>query len=270
MAPADAGVDVVGGLIEDRRARRKRHAAIVIGVAALSLWAAWGTAFNPVKLAAGLPQIAELAGRMFPPDAAILRKIGGPLLQTLEMAFLGTVLGTVVIVPIAFLTATNTTPSRVLGAVMRIVIGALRTVPELIWAMILVTAVGLGPFPGIIALALHTIGGLGKLQYEAIEGVPPGPLEAMAAAGAGRVKTILFGVVPLALPHFLSNTLFYWEYNNRASSVLGLVGAGGIGFTLTQSVADFRYHEALTCVLAIIVVLAAIDRLSAVLRRRII
>jgi phosphonate transport system permease protein len=260
----------VESLLAARRGERKRHGAIGLALVALSLWAAWGTAFNPLQLAAGLPQIADLAARMFPPDLDIVRRIAMPLLQTLEMALLGTVFGTVLIVPLAFLAAVNTTPSLVLAGVVRLVISALRTVPELIWAMILVTAVGLGPFPGIIALTLHTMGGLGKLQYEAIEGVPPGPLEAMAAAGAGRLKTILFGVVPLAMPHFLSNTLFYWEYNNRASSVLGLVGAGGIGFALTQAVADFRYHEALTCVIAIIVVLAVIDRLSAVLRRKII
>src|SRR5438128_819470 len=196
---------VVEGLIAARRAERKRQLAMAGAIAGLSVWAAWGTSFDPAKLAAGLPQIADLAGRMFPPDMAILRKIGGPLLQTLEMALLGTVLGTILIVPLAFLAAVNTTPSQVLGAIVRVLIGAARTVPELIWAMILVTAVGLGPFPGIIALALHTIGGLGKLQYEAIESVPPGPLEAMTAAGAGRIKTILFGAVPLALPHFLSN-----------------------------------------------------------------
>ena len=176
----------------------------------------------------------------------------------------------VLAIPFAFLAATTTTPFPALGALIRVGIGALRTVPELIWAMILVTAVGLGPFPGIIALTLHTIGGLGKLYYESIETVSPGPLEAMAAVGAGRVKTILFGVMPSALPLLMSNTLFYWEYNSRASTVLGLVGAGGIGFALTQSVAEFHYKEATMCLLAILMVLAAIDRLSALLRRRII
>jgi len=247
-----------------------RQLAIAASVLGLSFWAAWGTSFNLIALAEGIPQIVDLTKRMFPPDMAIIWKIGGPLLQTLEMALVGTVIGTILIVPLAFLAATNTTPSHALGAVVRLLISALRTVPELVWAIILVAAVGLGPFPGIIALALHTIGGLGKLQYEAIENLPQGPLEAMTAAGAGRLRTFLFGVVPLALPAFLSNILFYWEYNNRASSVLGLVGAGGIGFTLTQAVADFRYQEALTCVLAIIVVLAAIDRISAVLRSKVI
>lgn len=270
MAPDNPALAGVESVLSARRRERKRQGAIVVALVALSAWAAWGTAFNPVQLAAGLPQIADLTGRMFPPDFGIVPRMMQPLLQTLEMALLGTVFGTVLAVPLAFVAAVNTTPSRALGGIVRLVISALRTVPELIWAMILVTAVGLGPFPGIIALTLHTLGGLGKLQYEAIEGVAPGPLEAMTAAGAGRLKTILFGVVPLAMPHFLSNTLFYWEYNNRASSVLGLVGAGGIGFVLTQAVADFRYHEALTCVLAIIVVLAAIDRLSAALRRKII
>jgi phosphonate transport system permease protein len=261
---------IMDGLIAARFSQRLRHLFIVALVLAVTVWSAYGTSFSVMKLASGVPQIADLLGRMLPPDAGVLRNIGWPLLQTLEMALVGTALGTVIAVPVAFLAATNTTPHRALGTIVRLLVGALRTVPELIWAMILVTAVGLGPFPGIIALALHTIGGLGKLQYEAIESIAPGPLEAMLAVGAGRTKTILFGVAPLAMPLFLSNALFYWEYNNRASSVLGLVGAGGIGFTLMQSVADFRYPAALTCVRAIVVVLAIIDRLSAVLRQRII
>ena len=270
MPQDSASEAIIAGLMAERTSLRRRRAAIALLVAGVTVWAAHGTGFNVVKLATGLPQIADLVGRMLPPDMPILKRIGGPLLQTLEMALLGTTFGMLLAIPLAFLVATTTTPSAPLGAALRVAIGALRTVPELIWAMILVTAVGLGPFPGIIALTLHTIGGVGKLYYESIESVSQGPLEAMAAVGAGRIKTILFGVAPSVMPLLLSNTLFYWEYNNRASTVLGLVGAGGIGFALTQSVADFRYTEATTCLLAIIVVLAAIDRLSAVLRRRII
>jgi phosphonate transport system permease protein len=156
------------------------------------------------------------------------------------------------------------------SAVARILIGSLRTVPELVWAMILVTAVGLGPFPGVIALTLHTIGGLGKFYYEAIESSSPGLIEAMQATGASRFKVIWFGVLPNVLPVMMSSTLFYWEYNNRASTVLGLVGAGGIGLALTHAMSDFRYREAVTCLILIVLILVVIDRFSAWLRSRII
>jgi phosphonate transport system permease protein len=261
---------VVGLLVDARTGERRRNLAIGIAVVAIAFWAARGTGFDPIRLAAGLPQFVDLLGRMLPPDLAMLKRIGGPLLQTLEMALLGTTAGMALALPLAFLAAGNTTPSRALGGLVRVVIGTLRTVPELIWAMLLVTAVGLGPFPGTIALTLHTIGGLGKLYYEAIESVPDGAQEAMAAVGAGRLRTILFGVVPNALPLLISNTLFYWEYNNRASTILGLVGAGGIGFALTQAIGDFSYREATTCLIAIVVVLSVIDRISALLRRRVI
>ena len=261
---------VVGPLLAARRSERWRNLAIGIGVIVAAFWAARGTGFDPIRLAAGMPQFVELLGRMLPPDLAMLKRIGGPLLQTLEMALLGTTAGMLIALPLAFLAASNTTPSLAVGALVRLVIGTLRTVPELIWAMLLVTAVGLGPFPGTIALTLHTIGGLGKLYYEAIESMPDGSQEAMAAVGAGRLRTILFGVFPNALPLLISNTLFYWEYNNRASTILGLVGAGGIGFALTQSIGEFHYREATTCLITIVVVLTVIDRISAILRRRVI
>jgi phosphonate transport system permease protein len=261
---------VVETLLGARLSARRRHFAIAVVVVIVALWAARGTGFDPVKLAVGLPQFFELLGRMLPPDLDMLTRIGGPLLQTLEMALIGTTAGMVIALPLAFLAAGNTTPNAAFGTVLRMLIAALRTVPELIWAMVLVTAVGLGPFPGIIALTLHTIGGLGKLYYEAIESVPAGAQEAMTAVGAGRLRTILFGVMPNALPLLISNTLFYWEYNNRASTILGLVGAGGIGFALTNSIAGFNYREATTCLIAIVLILTVIDRLSASLRRRVI
>lgn len=261
--------NAVQRLLAERRSHGTRRFAVGIVIIAIAGWAAVGTEVNPAKLVEGVPKMGDLLSRMLPPDAGMLRRIADPLLQTLEMALLGTTMGMLLALPFSFLAATNTSPSRIVGTIARTVIATLRTVPELIWAMLLVTAVGLGPFPGVIALTLHTLGGLGKLYYESIESIAPGPLDAMRAVGASRIRVNLFGIVPAAMPLLLSNTLFYWEYNNRASTVLGLVGAGGIGFALTQSVANFAYREATTCLLAIVVVLACIDRLSAALRQRI-
>lgn len=236
----------------------------------LAIWAGRGTEFNIPKLVEGLPKFWDLLGRMMPPDLSVLKSLMGPLLETLQMALLGTTIPIFIALPLAFLAATNVSPHPLVSAATRILIGSLRTVPELVWAMILVTAVGLGPFPGVLALTLHTIGGLGKFYYEAIETSSPGLIEAMQATGASRFKVIWFGVLPNVLPVMMSSTLFYWEYNNRASTVLGLVGAGGIGLALTHAMSDFRYREVVTCLGLIVLILIVIDRVSAYLRSKII
>jgi phosphonate transport system permease protein len=270
MADAAALERTLGFVVERRRASRRQVLVIGAVLAGLAVWAGRGSEFNIPKLVEGLPKFWDLLGRMMPPDLGVLKSLMGPLLETLEMALLGTTIPIVFALPLAFLAAVNITPHPAVSAVARILIGSLRTVPELVWAMILVTAVGLGPFPGVIALTLHTVGGLGKFYYEAIESSSPGLIEAMQATGARRFKVIWFGVLPNVLPVMMSSTLFYWEYNNRASTVLGLVGAGGIGLALTHAMSDFRYREAVTCLILIVLILVVIDRFSAWLRSRII
>lgn len=263
-----------GGVFDEVVAQRKAtQRQFLLGgliVITAAIWAAWGTEFSLVKLANGLPAFFDLMGRMLPPDINVVPSLMGPMIETLEMALLGTTIPIFFALPLAFLSAINTTPHPLVSILVRTLIGALRTVPELIWAMVLVTAVGLGPFPGVIALTLHSIGGLGKFYYEAIESTDPGIMEAMEATGANRFKVILYGVMPNVLPLMMSSTLFYWEYNNRASTVLGLVGAGGIGLALTHALQDFRYTEVMTCLIMIVLILVVIDRFSAFLRGRII
>lgn len=270
MVDAAPANNVFDAVMAEREATRRQYGVGIVVVGAAAIWAAYGTEFNLAKLASGMPNFIELMGRMLPPDVDILPELVGPMIETLEMALLGTTIPIFFALPLAFLSAVNTTPHPMVSVVVRTFIGALRTVPELIWAMVLVTAVGLGPFPGVIALTLHSIGGLGKFYYEAIEATDPGVMEAMEAAGASRSRVILYGVMPNVLPLMMSSTLFYWEYNNRASTVLGLVGAGGIGLTLTHSLQDFRYTEVMTCLILIVLILVVIDRFSAFLRARII
>ncbi len=261
---------VLDAVMEERRVNRRQYAIIGMVVLSATLWSAWGTEFNIPKLIEGLPLIYDLGGRMLPPDFIILPDLMWPMIETLEMALLGTTIPIFFALPLAFLAAVNTTPAPWVSVVIRLFIGVFRTVPELIWAMVLVTAVGLGPFPGVMALVLHSIGGLGKFYYEAIESADPGVMEAMEAAGAGRFKVIWYGVMPNVIPVMMSSTLFYWEYNNRASTVLGLVGAGGIGLALTHALQDFRYPEVVTCLILIVLILVVIDRISAFLRGKII
>lgn len=270
MASAAALERTLGFVMARRQETRRQVLVIGVVLLGLAIWAGRGSEFNIQKLIEGLPKFWELLGRMMPPDLPVLKSLMKPLLETLQMALLGTTIPIPVALLLACLAAVNVSPHPVVSAVARILIASLRTIPELVWAMILVTAVGLGPFPGVLALTLHSIGGLGKFYYEAIEASSPGLIEAMQATGASRFKVIWFGVLPNVLPVMMSSTLFYWEYNNRASTVLGLVGAGGIGLALTHAMSDFRYQEAVTCLILIVLILAVIDRLSAWLRSRII
>jgi len=258
-------------LVEERRSAIRRQTVVTgIVVFALAVWAADGAEFDIPHLIEGLPRFFGLLGQMLPPDVDVLPRLVGPMIETLQMALLGTTIPILFALPLAILAAANVSPHPAVSAATRVVIGTFRTIPELIWAMVLVTAVGLGPFPGVLALTLHSIGGLGKFYYEAIESTNPGVIEAMEATGASRIKVIWFGVLPNVIPIMMSSTLLYWEYNNRASTVLGLVGAGGIGLALTHAMADFRYREVMTCLILIVLILVVIDRLSAFLRARII
>jgi phosphonate transport system permease protein len=268
--PMARAADFFDFVAERRRVSRRQYALIAVVVLIAALWSAWGTEFNVPKLMTGMPAMYDLGARMMPPDVKVLPSLFWPMIETLEMALLGTTFPIFFALPLAFLAAVNVSPHPLVSAVIRLLIGTFRTVPELIWAMVLVTAVGLGPFPGVVALTLHSIGGLGKFYYEAIEATDPGVLDAMKAAGASRFKVIWFGVMPNVIPLMMSSTLFYWEYNNRASTVLGLVGAGGVGLALTQALADFRYNEVITCLALIVLILVVIDRFSAYLRGRII
>lgn len=254
------------------RQRLTRHQLIlaILAVLSVTIWSAWQTGFNPIKVLYGVPNFLDLLSRMLPPDLSVLPRLMGPMFETLQMAFLGTTIPIFIAMPLAFLSAVNVTPHPVISACTRIIISAFRTVPELIWALILVSAVGLGPFAGVLALTFHSIGGLGKFFYEAMESCDPGTVEALEALGANRLKVIWYGVLPHSIPVMLSSALFYWEYNNRASTVLGLVGAGGIGLALTHAMSDFRYPEVMTCLIIIVLILVCIDRLSAFLREKII
>jgi phosphonate transport system permease protein len=257
-------------VLETKRKQKVTFVFIILGLAVVFLWASWGTGFNIPKLIVGIPHIYRLALRMLPPGTEILSRLVSPTIETIQMAFLGTLIPIFFVIPLSLMAALNTSPHPLIGYTTRILMNTLRSVPELIWALLLVSAVGLGPFPGVLALTLHTIGGLGKYYYEAIEAVDRNVIEAMEATGADRFKVIWFGILPTSLPVMMSSTLWYYEYNNRSSTILGLVGAGGIGLALTHAFQDFRYPEAITCLIIIVLIVTVVDRLSAYLRARII
>ena len=210
MTDATADAEIVEALALRKRTRLNLMLIFLL-VASAGLWSAWETDFNLVELVKGWGHINNLLARMFPPDLEIVQNLGGPLIETLQMALLGTTIPIFIAIPLAWLTATNIAPDPVLGNVIRLVLHTLRTVPELLWAMLLVTAVGLGTFPGTMALILHSTGSMGKFFYETIEAADPGVIEAMEATGANRFKVIMFGIMPTVLPNYLSIVLF--SYN---------------------------------------------------------
>jgi phosphonate transport system permease protein len=208
--------------------------------------------------------------RMLPPDLSYAPALVGPTLETLAIALWGTTLGACIALPLGIGAARNMTPHRALYAVARLTLNMQRGISELVWALLFVAAVGLGAFPGVVALAVHSAGQLGKFYAEAIENVDPGPIEALLATGANRVQTFAYAVWPQILPEVISYTLYRWEVDVRSAFVLGLVGAGGLGFELQMALRLFRYQEALAILVVIVAVVTAIDWLSSRIRARVI
>lgn len=226
--------------------------------------------FNPIAFARGVPDLVDLIRRMFPPDLAFASTAAWAALETVQMALVGTIASAILSVPLAFLAARNVAPNRVLYYASRSFVVFTRAIPDLIWALIFVSAVGLGPFPGTLAIAIHSIGMLGKLYAESIEETDPGQVEALRSTGAHPLQTLALGVVPQVLPAFVGLTLYRWDINIRNSIVLGLVGAGGIGFELTVSMRLFKYPEVLTILLFVFVIVLIVERSSSYIREKVI
>jgi phosphonate transport system permease protein len=190
--------------------------------------------------------------------------------QTVAMATVGTSLGIAIAAPLCLLAARNVTPERAVYYPARWLLDLLRGIDSFVFALLFVAAVGLGPFAGVIGIGLHSAGSIAKLWSEAIETIEPGPLEAVAMTGAGRLKIVFHALLPDVLPALLSTSLYIWEFNIRASTVLGLVGAGGIGQDLKNSVDLLDFASVATIILIILAMVTTIDQLSAWLRRRLI
>ncbi|PWL17556.1 phosphonate ABC transporter, permease protein PhnE [Falsochrobactrum shanghaiense] len=199
-------------------------------------------------------QAADLLSRAWPPRWSYLDRLWAPLWDTLNIATLGTLLGIVIAVPVAFLAASNTTPSKLLLRPLALfIIVASRSINSLIWALLLVAIIGPGLLAGIIAIALRSIGFIGKLLYEAIEEVDAAQVEAVRATGASGMQVMDYAIVPQVLPAFAGISVFRWDINIRESTILGLVGAGGIGVQLESSLARLAWSE-IAVIFAVILV----------------
>ncbi|MFC9934074.1 phosphonate ABC transporter, permease protein PhnE [Glutamicibacter sp. NPDC127525] len=232
------------------------------------LWSAGGVGFDFLKLGQGTLNMGEFLARLFPPDFSKISIILELLLETLQMAIVGTVLGVVLSLLVAFGAASNIAPPW-LYYPSRWAMNVIRAVPDLVFALMFVSAVGLGPFAGILAMTLGSLGSIGKVFAEAMESVDKGPMTAMQAVGASKRQVIQYGILPQAAPLLVSYTLLLFEGNVRGATILGLVGAGGIGLELTTAMRMYDYGHLSAIIICIIVLVTIIDQGSALIRRRI-
>jgi phosphonate transport system permease protein len=246
--------------------RKAAIGAVALLVAGGSAW--YSRLLDFRRLVEGAPSAWQLLGEMWPPDFSQAGSWFKPLADTLSMSISGTLLGVAFSCPLALLAARNTTPHAVFYHAARGLLNLLRAVPELIMGIVFVAAVGFGVLPGVLALGLHSVGMVGKFYAEALEQVDPGPVEAVRAAGASPFQVIWHGMLPQIMPLLANVTIYRWEYHFRASTVMGMVGAGGIGFELISSLRIMQYREVSAILLVILVMVALMDAFSDALRRR--
>lgn len=235
--------------------------AVALGIAARAI------ELRPLELARDIGNIAVFLRGYLNPSFTHVGEYAWHCGITVAIALWGTVLAIFIAVPLGIMGARNLAPHPIVYFVARRAMDVLRAVNEFVFALMFVTAVGLGPFAGMLALGVHTGGVLGKLLSEAIESIDPGQVEGVAAVGAGRLHVIAFGVVPQIMPSFLSYVLLRFESDIRSASVIGMVGGGGIGFFLWDTIRSFNDREAATVILLIVAMVMAIDVVSSRVRR---
>ncbi|ABK77885.1 ABC-type phosphate/phosphonate transport system, permease component [Cenarchaeum symbiosum A] len=222
---------------------------------------------DPVEFVGGFGNLAVVVEEMAQVDAELLDTAVWSMLETIQMAFIGTIVGVGIALPMGMLAARNLS-SRWVYVPVRALLAAVRTFPSILWAILFVIMVGLGPFAGVLAIIMYTIGFVGKLQYEAIEAIDPGPVEAVRAIGVSRWQLIRHVVVPESAPHLLGQLLYMFDYNVRQTSILGLVGAGGIGFYIINYIKFFEYGKAAVFMLVVLVTVLLLDWASLRIRDR--
>jgi phosphonate transport system permease protein len=236
-------------------------ATLVVGFATLDV--SWARIFP------GVTELGRIVTLMFPPEYGTNLRLmlwGHAVLETLAIAWLGTLLAAIIALPIGFLAARNIVPSWIFRFTLRRALDGIRGVDTLIWALIWINVVGLGPFAGVLAIMISDVGAFGKLFSEAIETVDAKAGEGVVSAGGGEVHRVRFGIVPDVLPVLLSQVLYYFESNTRSATIIGIVGAGGIGLHLAEAIRTLEWQQVSFIVLMILITVAAIDLVSARVR----
>lgn len=248
----------------------KRHPwlsriAILAAIVLVYGWALRGLEIDAELLKTSWPYMIDFISRLWPPNLEIIDVAIKALIETIQMSLWGTTLGAMLSLPIAICSAHNLAP-KWLQWLANLLQNAVRSVPSIVLGLLFVAATGLGAPAGTLALSIYTIGYLAKFYQEAIESVEPRSLESLQVAGASWLQVAQYGILPQVLPLGLGYTLWMFEYNIRAASVLGVVGAGGIGFELVSYIKGFEYNKATTMMLVLLVVVTGIDFLSSKLR----
>ena len=226
------------------------------------------------KFIAYSPNMLRIGAGIFEPDLSVLPMLGKFARETIEIAILGTLIGSALAVPVSFFAARNlmrrTIPTTGLYFVVRAVLSVIRTVPTILWGLLFLVAAGPGPFAGVLAISAFTVGLLSKLYSEAIESIDWGQIEAVTAAGGSPFHVIRFGVVPQVFPFFVAHTLYGFEVNTHSAFVLGVIGAGGMGFIILEFIQQFMYRATGTALIVTAIMTLTIDYTSAWLRARIV
>ena len=247
----------------------KTHALIVVIIAILALITI-DLKINFIKLFSNSSKyFADILGRMIPPDFSNFESLFFSMLETIEIAILGTFLAIVISIPIALFSARNLAPNFFIFLIARTITIFFRAIPEFIMAMILVIAIGFGAMPGVLALGFHTMGFLAKFYAEDIEHVNKGPIEALKSSGASKRQVIAFAIIPQIIPSFIANNLYILDRNVRMATMLGIVGAGGIGYELQSSFRMFEYQRVSAIIIIIFITIFLIDHISSFIRSKI-
>ena len=250
------------------RRRRSRTPVILLGLALVIAWALHMTGFSLATIVNRFPKLMDLMKKLFQPDWSFFPKVIGPLVDTIKMSILGTVIGCACALPVAVLASSNIDHNKIVVSLLRVVLGLIRTLPTLVIALVCALIFSLGTFSGTVALAIFTFGVVSKMLYESIETIDMGPFEAMEALGADKFQAFWSACVPQILPVYLSHCLYCFEMNVRASAILGYVGAGGLGITINERIGWRDYNGLGMVLLSLFVVVTFIEFFSAYLRKK--
>jgi phosphonate transport system permease protein len=259
-----------------RPSKPRRSLAIPLGIVGfvavtwLSLSTEFGIGLNLPRLLGDLGRGRGILDELLSPNWAFLPRTVEPMLETVQMAIIAALIGCGTALPVSFLASRVTSPNRAVLLIGRGVLSVVRSIPDILYALIFVAAVSIGPLPGILALIFFNIGVVAKLLSETVDGIDPGPIEAGRAAGGTRMQTVRWAVLPQVLPHYVAYSLYTFELNIRASTVLGIVGAGGIGRLLYSQYGFFNWSNVSVIIVELFVFVFVIEVVSISLRRRLV
>lgn len=262
-----AAIDLADLEHPPRDTKKTLFRVLIYGIAfAILAWSWQGAEIRPMALIKDAGNMAEFAADFFPPNFHEWRYYLDEIVVTLHIAVWGTILAVIAAVPLGLLAAANIAPWWINQPVRRL-LDSFRAINEMVFAMLFVVAVGLGPFAGVMALFIHTTGTLAKLFSEAVEAIDPQPVEGIRATGANLLEEIAYGVIPQVMPLWISYTLYRFEANVRSASVVGMVGAGGVGVVLWEVIRGFQFAQTAAVLLMLIVTVSVVDLISARIRK---